>query len=241
MSTRTAVLVTGAANGLGRVIADRFEADGADVLRVDLDGDGCFRADVGSAEGNAAMVAEAIERFGRLDVLVPNAGTQYTAAIPDYPVEEWDRLMNVMARGPFLAAKHAWPHLIERPGSRIVVTASASSFVAEASKSAYVAAKHAVLGFVRTAALEAAPHAMTVNAVAPAWMRTPLIETHVNHQMTAQQRTREEVLDTMLARHPVRRFIELDEVAEAVLFLASPGASAINGTCLPVDLGTLVG
>jgi 3-hydroxybutyrate dehydrogenase len=241
MSARRGVIVTGAANGLGNVIADRFEALGDGVLRVDLAGEGCFHADVGTEEGNRAMVQEALARFGRLDVLVPNAGTQYTAPIVDYPVAEWDRLMAVMVRGPFLAVKLAWPHLIERPDSRIVVTASASSFLAEAAKSAYVAAKHAVLGLVRTAALEGAAHGMTVNAVAPAWMRTPLIETHVAHQMSVRQSTREEVLETMLARHPVRRFVELAEVAEAVVFLASPGASGINGTCLPVDLGTLVG
>ncbi|MEV6867356.1 SDR family oxidoreductase [Streptosporangium subroseum] len=238
---RKAVIVTGAANGLGAAIADRFEAIGMHVLRVDRVGEDCFHADVGTVEGNRAMVEEAVSRFGRIDVLVPNAGTQYTAAIPDYPVEEWDRLMNVMARGPFLAAKFAWPHLTERPGGRIVVTASASSFVAESTKSAYVAAKHAVLGFVRTAALEGAPLGLTTNAVAPAWMRTPLIETHIAHVIATTQRTRKEILETMLSRHPVPRFVELDEVAEAVLFLASEGASGINGTCLSVDLGTLVG
>lgn len=234
-------IVTGAAGGLGAVIADRFEAIDMDVLRVDQVGENCFQADIGTIEGNRAMVEEAVARFGRIDVLVPNAGTQHTAAIPDYPVEEWDRLMSVMARGPFLAAKFAWPYLTERPGGRIVVTASASSFVAERTKSAYVAAKHAVLGFVRTAALEGAPHGLTANAVAPAWMRTPLIETHIADKITTGRQTRKEVLEAMLSRHPVSRFVELDEVAEAVLFLASEGASGINGACLPVDLGTLVG
>ncbi|GAA3967331.1 3-hydroxybutyrate dehydrogenase [Actinomadura viridis] len=236
-----AAIVTGAAGALGAVIADRFEATGMDVLRVDQVGDDCFHADVGTVEGNRAMVEEAVARFGRVDVLVPNAGTQHTAEIPDYPVEEWDRLMNVMARGPFLAAKFAWPYLIERPGGRIVVTASASSFVAERTKSAYVAAKHAVLGFVRTAAIEGAPHGLTANAVAPAWMRTPLIETHISHAIATGERTRKEVLQDMLSRHPVNRFVELDEVAAAVLFLAGEGASGVNGACLPVDLGTLAG
>lgn len=235
-----AAIVTGANGGLGVALCSVLEEHGARVLPVDIAGDGCFRADVATSEGNRAMVAEALARFGRLDVLVLNAGVQFMSPIEEFPEEQWDRLMNLMAKGPYLAMKHAWRH-IARTGGRVVVTASDSSVIAEAYKSAYVAAKHAVLGLVRTAALEAAPLGMTVNAVGPAWMRTPMVENQLADQMRLHGWSRQEVLDVMLSRMPVNRFVETREVAEVVAFLASDAASGINGAMVPVDLGLLAG
>ena len=121
--------------------------------------------------------------------------------IAEFPDDQWDRLMNLMVRGPFLAIKHAWPH-IARPGGRVIVTGSDSCFVAEPYKAAYVAAKHAVLGLVRTAAVESGRLGMTVNAVGPAWMRTPLVESQLDDQVRLHDLSREQVIEKMLARMP---------------------------------------
>jgi 3-hydroxybutyrate dehydrogenase len=229
--------VTGAAGGLGVAICEVFEREGAKVVPVDVQGD-ALHLDIGTDAGNRAMVEAALERHGRLDVLVLNAGAQHVAPIPELAESEWDRLFDVMAKGPWLAMKHAWPQ-IARPGGRIVVTASGSSYIAEKYKAAYVAAKHAVLGLVRVAALEGGPLGMTANAVGPGWMRTPMVENQLTEQMRLHGRSREEVIESMVDRHPVKRFVEPVEVANTIAFLASDGASGINGSFVPVDLGTL--
>jgi 3-hydroxybutyrate dehydrogenase len=233
-------IVTGAAGGLGRALVALFEHEGAAVLPVDLAGDDVWHADVGTAEGTQAMVREALTCHGRLDTLILNAGAQYVAPIPEHTEEAWDRLNDIMVKGPFLALRAAWGELTGRPGGRVVVTASGSSYIAEKYKAAYVAAKHGVLGLVKVGALEGGPVGLTVNAVAPGWMRTPMVEDQLADQMRLHNRTREEVIASFVTRHPVDRFVETDEVAQAVAFLASDRASGINGVCLPVDLGTLV-
>lgn len=230
--------VTGAAGGLGVSIVEVFQRLGATVIPVDIQGDHTVHLDIGTDAGNKAMIDMAIERHGRLDALVLNAGAQHVAPITEYPIPEWDRLFDVMVKGPWLAMKHAWPY-IARPGGRVVVTASGSSFIAEKYKSAYVAAKHAVLGLVRVAALEGGPAGMTANAVGPGWMRTPMVENQLAEQMRLHRRSREEVVESMVDRHPVKRFIEPEEVANTIAFLASDEASGINGSFIPVDLGTL--
>jgi 3-hydroxybutyrate dehydrogenase len=230
--------VTGAAGGLGVTIVAVLEREGALVVPVDLHGEGCLHLDAGTDDGNRAMVEAALERHGRLDALVLNAGAQHVAPLPEHSEAEWDRLFDVMVKGPWLAMKHAWPH-VARPGGRVVVTASGSSFIAERYKSAYVAAKHAVLGLVKVAALEGGPLGMTANAVGPGWMRTPMVENQLADQMRLHGRTRQEVIESMVDRHPVKRFVEPEEVASTIAFLASDEASGINGSFVPVDLGTL--
>lgn len=233
-------IVTGAAGGLGRSLCEVCEREGARVVPVDIHGDGMVHVDIGTPEGTAAMVDVALERHGQLDILVLNAGAQHVASIGEFPEHEWDRLHDVMVKGPFLAMQAAWEQLTRRPGGRIIVTASGSSYIAEKYKSAYVAAKHGVLGLVKVAALEGGPLGLTANAVAPGWMRTPMVEQQLADQMRLHDTTREEVIASFVTRHPVDRFVETAEVAETVAFLASERASGINGACVPVDLGTLV-
>ena len=233
-------VVTGAAGGLGVTLCEVLRREGAEVVAVDLAGEGCLQLDVATEAGNRAMVDAALELHGRLDILALNAGVQHVAPIPDFPESEWDRLFDVMAKGPFFAMKHAWQALTERPGGRIVVTASGSSLIAEAYKAAYVAAKHAVLGLVRVAAIEGGPFGLTANAVAPGWMRTPMVENQLASQMELHGRSRDEVIATMVERQPVKRFVETEEVANTIAFLASDASSGINGACVPVDLGLLV-
>jgi 3-hydroxybutyrate dehydrogenase len=233
------VLVTGAAGALGRTIVDDFVARGASVLGVDVAGDDCLHVDIGSTEGNEAAVAEVLKRFGRLDILVLNAGTQHMAPIPEFSDEKWSELLDVMLTGPFKTIRAAWPELTSRRGSRILVTASTSSFVAEPFKAAYVAAKHGVLGLVKVAALEGAEFGLTANAVAPSWMRTPMVEGQVADRVRLLGKPEQEVIADLVTSHAEKRFVEPSEVAAALAFLAGPEASAITGVCLPVDLGSL--
>ena len=239
LAGRTAI-ITGAAGGLGQALVQTFSAEGAQVLAVDVQGDDVYHADLATKAGNEEMIAEALSRFGHLDTLILNAGAQHLAPIVEHSEAEWDRLHDVMVKGPFLALQAAWEHLTSGPAGRVVVTASGSSYIAEKFKSAYVAAKHGVVGLVKVAALEGGEFGPAVNAVAPGWMRTPMVEQQLSEQMRLHDRSREEVIAGLVSRHPVSRFVETDEVAAAIVFLASDRASGINGVCLPVDVGTLV-
>lgn len=232
-------VVTGAAGALGGAICRSFIAHGATVVGTDIAGDGVFHADISRPEGNQMVVDHVVDRYGRLDLLVLNAGVQHMAPIADFPIGEWDRLLAVMLTGPFLAMKAAWPHLIRHTGSRILVTASTSSYAAEPFKSAYVTAKHGLLGLVKVAALEGAAHGMTVNAVAPSWMRTALVEGQVADRMSLLGLSRDAVVAQMVEEQAIKRFVEVDEVAATLAFLASGPAAAITGSCVPVDLGAL--
>jgi 3-hydroxybutyrate dehydrogenase len=232
-------IVTGAAGGLGLAVCEVFRREGAEVLPVDVHGDGCFIADVGTAEGNRAMVEEAVARYGSLDTLVLNAGLQFLAPIDEFPEEEWDRLFNVLVKGPHRALKVAWTHLTARPGGRVVVTASALSFLGEEYKAAYVAAKHAVVGLMKVAALEGAPLGLCANAVAPGTMWTGLMDRQLADQMRLRNLTREQVIERIESFQPGRA-VTTNEVAELISFLSSHRASGISGACIPVDLGLVV-
>jgi 3-hydroxybutyrate dehydrogenase len=237
--TGRVAIVTGAAGGLGTATVQALRRAGATVVPVDVHGDGCLIADVSTAEGNRAMVEAALERHGQLDILVLNAGAQAMNPIAAYAEADWDRLMNLMAKGPFLAMKFAWPQLTRQPGGRIIVTASTVSLQGAPYKAAYVAAKHAVLGLVRVAALEGAAAGLTANAVAPGWMRTPLAENQIGDHMRLRGISRDEVIASMVAEQSAKRFVDTAEVAALITFLASDGGAAINGVCIPVDTGTL--
>jgi 3-hydroxybutyrate dehydrogenase len=238
LSGRVAI-VTGAAGGLGTATLRALRHAGATVMPVDVHGDDCLIADVATAEGNRRMVDLAMERHGQLDILILNAGAQAMNPIASYAESDWDRLMNLMVKGPFLAMKFAWPHLIRQPGGRIIVTSSTAGLVGAPYKAAYVAAKHAVLGLVKVAALEGAAAGLTANAVAPGWMRTPLADNQIRDHIRLRGMCRDDVIASMVAEQPARRFVETAEVAALITFLAGDGGSAINGACIPVDTGTL--
>ena len=212
---------------------------GAAVVPVDVHGDDCLIADVATAEGNRRMVDLALQRHGRLDILVLNAGAQ--AMNPIAAEADWDRLMNLMVKGPFLAMKFGWPQLTRQPGGRIIVTSSTAGLTGAPYKAAYLAAKHAVLGLVKVAALEGAEAGLTANAVAPGWMRTPLAENQIRDHVRPRGISRDDVTASMMAEQPARRFVDTTEVAGLITFLAGPAGSAINGACIPVDTGTLAG
>ena len=240
---RSVALVTGAASGIGRAIAARLEADGLGVLAVDLapaeDGPGHpFAADLTTREGNRGAVAAALEHFGRLDVIVPNAGFQHVDPVAEFPEDRWDAIVSLLLTSPFLLARYGWEALKTSGDGRFVVVASVHGQVASPYKAAYVSAKHGVLGLVKTLALEGAPDGILATAVCPGFVRTPLVEAQVAGQAKAHGMPEERVLeDVILQPHAVKRLIEPDEVAGVVSFLCSPAGRAFTGAPVTMDLG----
>ncbi len=240
---RRAALVTGAASGIGRAIAERLTSDGLDVLSVDLDlgegvpGDG-HAVDLTTREGNRGAVDAALERFGRLDVVVPNAGFQHVSGVADFPEDRWDAIVAILLTSPFLLAKYAWEALAASGEGRYVAIASVHGLVASPFKAAYVSAKHGVIGLVKTLALEGADRGITATAVCPAFVRTPLVEAQIADQAKAHGLPEDRVLEEVIvAPHAVKRLIEPDEVAGVVAFLAGPEGRSFTGAPVTMDLG----
>ena len=243
MSARRAALVTGAAGGIGRAIATRLLEADLDVLAVDLRTDGDVpgvphQADLTQPAENVAAVQAALERFGRLDVVVPNAGVQHVAPISEFPDERWDTIIALLLTSPFVLAKHAWPALANSGAGRFIAIASAHGLVASPFKAAYVSAKHGVLGLVKTLALEGASQGITATAVCPGYVRTPLVEKQIADQARANSLPEDEVLEqVILAPHAIKELIEPSEVAEVVAFLAGPAGRAFTGAPVTMDMG----
>jgi len=235
---RRAALVTGAAGGIGAAIAARLQSDGWDVLTVDVRGDVGFCTDLETREGNRGAVATAIERFGRLDAVIPNAGFQHVAPIEEFPEDRWDAVIALLLTSPFLLARHAWPFLRASGEGRFVAIASVHGLVASPFKAAYVAAKHGVLGLVKTLALEGAPHGISASAVCPSYVRTPLVEDQIADQAKTHGLPEDRVLEeVILAPQAVKRLIEPDEVAATVAFLLGPDGRAFTGVPVVMDQG----
>ena len=234
--------MTGAASGIGKAITERLAKDGFSVLGVDLnptDGPGeSFAADLTTREGNKAAVDAALERFGRLDAIVPNAGFQHVAPVADFPEDRWDALLSILLTSPFLLSKYAWPALKASGDGRIVVIASAHALAASPFKTGYVSAKHGAMGLVKTLALEGAPDGILATAVCPGFVRTPLVEAQIADQAKAHGMAEDEVLEKVIvAPHAVKRLIEPEEVAEVVAFLLGPGGKPFTGAPVTMDMG----
>jgi 3-hydroxybutyrate dehydrogenase len=226
-------LVTGARGGIGAAIVARLAADGWTIDGVDIED-----ADLTTAAGNRAVVDGALARHGRIDALVPNAGFQHVAPVARFPEEQWDRLLALLLTSPFLLAKYAWDALAASGEGRICVIASAHALTASPFKAGYVAAKHGVLGLVKTLALEGAEVGISATAVCPAYVRTPLVERQLADQAAAHGRPEQEVLsEILLERQAVKRLLEPAEVADLVAFLLGPAGRGITGVPVPIDLG----
>jgi 3-hydroxybutyrate dehydrogenase len=248
--TRRVAIVTGAAGGIGAAITHRLVQEGVNVVAADLDGAtipvgagrgdvAALAADLTTREGNQSVVRTALEEFGRLDMIVANAGFQHVSPIVDFPEDRWDALLSLMLTSPFLLAKYAWPSLVSAPGGgRFLVIASAHALVASPFKAGYVAAKHGVLGLVKTLALEGAEHDICATAICPAYVRTPMVEKQVAAQATAHGMSEDRVLqEVILAAQPVKRLIEPEEVAELAAFLLGPHGRSFTGVPVSMDQG----
>jgi 3-hydroxybutyrate dehydrogenase len=235
--------VTGAASGIGRAVAQRLVDDGVDVLSVDVrpdpDGPGVpFEADLTDPTANEAAVRATIDRFGRLDLLVPIAGVQHVAPVAEFPIDRWDTIVALLMTSPFLLARAAWPSLASAEAGRIIVVASAHALVASPYKAAYVSAKHGVLGLVKTLALEGASDGICATAVCPGYVRTPLVEKQIADQARVHGLPEDEVLEqVILAPHVVKELIEPSEVAEVVAWLAGPAGRSFTGVPVTMDMG----
>ena len=235
--------MTGSSSGIGKAITERLAKDGFSVLGADLNPgeDGAIEtvsADLTTREGNKAAVDAAIERFGRLDAIVPNAGFQHVSPVAEFPEDRWDALLSILLTSPFLLSKYAWPALQASGDGRIIVIASAHALAASPFKAGYVSAKHGAMGLVKTLALEGAEHGILATAVCPGFVRTPLVEAQIADQAKAHRMPEEEVLEKVIvAPHAVKRLIEPDEVAAVVSFLMGPGGRPFTGVPVTMDMG----
>ncbi len=245
-----AAIVTGAASGIGRAIATDLATAGARVLFSDINVEegervaadfptGAFqRADTAKQADCDALVGRAVRDFGGVDILVNNAGLQHVAPVEDFPVETWERLVRIMLFGAFYLTRAALPHMYARGWGRIVNIASVHGLVASPYKSAYVAGKHGLVGFTKAVALEAAEKGVTVNAVCPSYVRTPLVEKQIADQAKVHGISEDAVLrDIMLAPAALKRLLEPSEVAAYVRFLCSDEAGGITGATQVIDAG----
>ena len=242
-------IVTGGANGIGLAIAQRLAADGASVIIGDMQGDdgraaaqaigGFFvEGDLSRQADCRALVEQAMEAHGGVNILVNNAGFQSIHALEEFPEEVWSRMMAVMLTAPFLLTKYVWPSMMARKWGRVVNIASIHGLVASPNKAGYVTAKHGLVGLTRAAALEGGPHGITVNAICPAYVRTPLVQNQISAQARVRGLSEDEVVEkVMLEPAAIKRLIEPEEVAGVAAFLCTDEAGAITGTTMQIDLG----
>jgi 3-hydroxybutyrate dehydrogenase len=255
LKDRTA-LVTGSTSGIGLAYARALAAEGANVVingfgdadaiekeRAGIETEFKVKARYSAAnmmkpDEIAAMVAEAEKEFGTIDILVNNAGIQHVAPVDEFPLEKWDQIIAINLSSAFHATRAALPKMKEKGWGRIINTASAHAFVASPFKSAYVAAKHGIAGFTKTVALEVATRGITVNAIAPGYVWTPLVEKQIPDTMKARNLTKEQVInDVLLQAQPTKQFVTVDQVAALAVFLCTDAAKSITGTTLPMDGG----
>jgi len=248
MAERVAI-VTGGASGIGRAVVERLAAEGYKLAVIDRPGgDGQAVADAVSGLFVAADLAQraacrhvvdaTLERFGRVDVLVNNAGYQHIDPIERFDEDRWDDMLAVMLTAPFLLTRYVWPSMKASGWGRVINLGSIHSLRASPFKSAYVAAKHGLLGLTRTAALEGGAQGITVNLIAPAYVRTPLVEQQIADQARTRGIPAEHVIEqVMLEPAAIKRLTEPAEVAELVRFLCSDAASSMSGSVYEMALG----
>jgi len=250
MKGRVAV-VTGGGSGIGLAIAAAYARRGANVVIADLDlkaGQAAVstigtsatfvQTDVASQEDCRHLIDTAEKKYGGVDVLVNNAGLQCVAPVVDFPEERWNSLLAVLLTGTFLCTKYALPHMIRQRWGRVINISSIHGKVASPLKAAYVAAKHGVLGFTKVAALEVGEHNITVNAICPAYVRTPLVERQIAEQARQHGIPAADVVRQIMTEPAaIRRLLEPEEVASLAVYLASDDAAGITGAALDIDLG----
>ncbi len=249
-------LVTGSTSGIGLGIARALAAGGANIIlngfgkpevieAVQADIVSEFEvsvvysgADMSDSDSISEMFDSVLKQFGAVDVLVNNAGIQHVAPVSEFPSEKWDAIIAINLSSAFHTARLALPGMIEKGWGRIINVASAHGLVGSAFKSAYVAAKHGMVGLTKVIALEVAEKGITCNAICPGYVYTPLVEAQIEDQAKAHNIPREQVIrNVMLARQPNKRFATTDELGGIALFLTSEAAASITGTTIAADGG----
>lgn len=249
MSARR-ILISGAASGIGRELAGHFARQGAEVMAADRDAAGIETLCAASPRAVRALaldladqgsIAAAAAAAGPVDVLINNAGLQHVARLEEFPPDAWRRLIEVMLVGPAMLSRSLLPAMQARNFGRIINVGSIHSLVASPFKSAYVAAKHGLVGLTRTLALETAAWEITVNAVCPGYVLTPLVERQIDAQAREHRIPRERVIeDIILKPCPKKRFVTAAEVAACCEYLIGEGARNVTGQCIVIDGGWTV-
>ena len=249
-------LVTGSTSGIGLGIATALAAKGANIvlngfgdaaeidkLRAKLAAEHGVKvrydgADLSQQDAIESMMGNAIEAFGAVDILINNAGIQFVAPIDEFPVAKWNAIIALNLTASFHTIRLALPKMKARNWGRIINIASAHALVASPYKSAYVAAKHGIAGLTKTVALEVATQGITMNAICPGYVWTPLVEKQIPDTAKARGLTEDQVInDVLLHAQPTKQFVQVSEVAALTAFLASDEAASITGAIIPIDGG----
>ena len=247
-------LITGSGQGIGLEIATEFAKAGAKVMLNDINEDTLKEAVESltsqgfTAEGVIANVAkeddvknaidETVKKFGRIDILVNNAGIQHVAPIEEFPSEKFSLILDIMLKGPFYAIKHAFPIMKEQGYGRILNMASINGLIGFAGKAGYNSAKHGIIGLTKVTALEGADHGITVNAICPGYVDTPLVQNQLEDLAKTRNIEKEKALEQVIyPLVPQKRLIQVQEVADYSIFLVSEKAKSITGQAAVIDAG----
>ena len=254
MFNNRAIIITGAASGIGLHLAESFSREGGAVILSDLNGSAlqnaqeqleergfqvtAIQADMTIEEDIIDLIDQAVARFGRLDVLINNAGIQHVAPLEAFPTEKFELMIKLMLTSPFVAIKHAIPIMKQQGYGRIINMSSINGLVGFAGKAAYNSAKHGIIGLTKAAALETAAYGITVNALCPGYVDTPLVrgqlEDLAKTRYVPLERVLEEVIYPLV---PQRRLLDVSEIADYALFLASEHAKGVTGQAVVLDGG----
>ncbi|MBU9674553.1 3-hydroxybutyrate dehydrogenase [Planococcus sp. CP5-4] len=254
MVDKKVVLITGAASGIGYEISVDFAKEGAKIVLTDINGEAVQQAadelkgqgfdcigikcDVTSEDEIKAAIDQTVETFGSLDILINNAGMQYVSPIEEFPTEKYELLIKVMLVAPFVATKHAFPIMKKQGFGRIINMASINGLVGFAGKAAYNSAKHGVIGLTKVAALEGAEYGITVNAMCPGYVDTPLVRNQLGDLAKTRNVSLEKVLEEVIyPLVPQKRLLSVQEISDYTMFLASAKARGITGQAVVLDGG----
>ncbi|MBX0359302.1 3-hydroxybutyrate dehydrogenase [Halobacillus sp. Nhm2S1] len=250
-------LITGSGQGIGLEIATEFAKAGAKVMLNDINEDTLnksveqLRSQGHTVEGVVANVAkeedvknaieETVSKFGKIDILVNNAGIQHVAPIEDFPSEKYSLILDIMLKGPFYGTKYAFPHMKKQGYGRILNMASINGLIGFAGKAGYNSAKHGVIGLTKVAALEAADHGVTVNAICPGYVDTPLVQNQLEDLAKSRNIDKEKALEEVIyPLVPQNRLLQVQEIADYAIFLVSEKAKSITGQAAVIDGGYTV-